>query len=477
MALFSCPLFAWGGEQVIKIPIQKKSAQPDQKPVQESEAAAPQPASKPVQKPEAAAPQPAAKTVQKPEAAAPQPAAAPVQKKEAAPPPPEIQPADISIDFEMEMKKVEALIRVNDRNADAYFNRAWLFEYKREYQRALQDYTKAIELNKSMKDAYFNRGVLYTGMKKFEEALKDFSEVIKLEPSAADGYCNRGNIHFRMGKPDLALADYNAGLKADPNDADLLYNRAVVQLTKGDKAAATEDLKNSARLFHDKTRKEFPELASPPPPQLKKGALEGNVMEFAEYMSGDLRQRVQGFEATRMKVEKSLQALEEKAKQLLGDKFHRKGNTLAFPIAGTDPRWAEVFGPKWPEMIKQRPDEPRFFYMTCEFGWKEEVQVVQRLEACLENPSFCQEAKPQNSAFHMKRVSGVWKLADAKNPEEWKQAQAFGEGMAGIIEWANKILSEKGKTSHEEMLIGLAKGYMQRIMEISAKPKPAEKGS
>jgi hypothetical protein len=75
-------------------------------------------------------------------------------------------------------------------------------------------------------------------------------------------------------------------------------------------------------------------------------------------------------------------------------------------------------------------------------------------------------------------MSGVWKLVDAKNPEEWKQVQAMGEGLAGIVEWANKTLSEnKGKMADEEMLIGLAKGYMQKIMALSGKPKTAEKSN
>jgi tetratricopeptide (TPR) repeat protein len=424
--------FSWGGEKIIKLPIQKPASHPP---------------AKPSEKPEAAVP--------------------PVQT-----------PFAVTVDFELEMKKVEALIRVNDKSAEAYFNRAWLYQYKGDMQKALQDYSKAIELDKGMKDALYNRGVLSAGMKKLEEALKDFSEVIRLDPSAADAYCNRGNIHYRMGKLDLALADYSSGLKADPHEADLFYNRAIVYLAKGDKSSATEDLKNSARLFHDRTRKEFPELASPPPPQLKKAALDGQVMEFLGYMSEELRQRVQGFEATRMKVEKAVLELEKKSKQLLGEKFRRQGNTMAFSIAGTDPRWAEVFGSRWPQMVEQNPNEPRFFYMSCEFGWKEEIQVLQRLQACLENPSYCQDAAVQNSAFHLKRMSGIWKLVDAKNPEEWKQVQAMGEGLARIIEWAHQFLSEnKGKMGDEEMFISLAKGYMQKIMALSAKPNPTEKGS
>ena len=171
---------------------------------------------------------------------------------------------------------------------------------------------------------------------------------------------------------------------------------------------------------------------------------------------------------------KAMLDLEGKAKQLLGEKVRRQGNSLAFSIEGTDPRWGEVFGPKWPEMIKQNPKEPRFFYLTGEFGWKEEIQVVQQLQACLENPSFCKESTPANSALQLKRIGGIWKIADKKKAEDWKQAQTLGEGLVEILQWAGKFISEKkGKIPDEEMLVTLAREYMQKLTTLSAKKKSA----
>lgn len=395
----------------------------------------------------------------------------PAEMKDAAPAP--VRPGSYgNVDFDLEMKKIDTLIQLNERNPEAYFNRAWLFQFKGDVQKALQDYTKAIELDKGMADAFYNRGLLFARMKRYEEALKDFSEVIRLEPSIADGFCNRGNIYFQMGKLDLALNDYSAGLKSKPGDADLLYNRALVHLAKGDKSAANEDLKKSAELFHDRTRKEFPELASQPPLALKQAAIDGRVVEFLGFMPDELQQKIRDFEGIRAKVENGLLELEKNAKQSLGEKVRRQGNTLAFSIQGTDPRWTDVFGPKWPEMIKQNPTEPRIFHMSLGLAWKEEAQVLQQFQACLENPSFCQEAVPQNSALHMKRLNGSWKLVDGKTPEQWKEVQVMGQGIVEIIEWVNRSLSEnKGKMADEEMVINLAKGYMQKIMALTSQKK------
>jgi len=402
------------------------------------------------------------------------PSAQPAPKPQVpAPPAPQVPSVPgVSVDFELEMKKLESLLSLNDKNAEAYYNRGWLYEYKGDMPRAVQDYSKAIELDKKMKDAYYNRALALARMKKFEEALKDLSEAVKMEPASTDAICNRGSIHFQMGKLDLALADYEAGLKINPNDPDLRYNRALVFLAQGNKAAAGEDLKRAAQMFHDKTRKEFPELAPQVPAHLKKAALDCRVGEFLSHMSQETQQKVRLFEESRAKVDKAFEDLEKNARQILGDKVQRQKNTLAIPIEGTDPRWTEIFGPQWPEMVRQNPKEPRFFYLAQEFNWKEECRILQRFQACLENPAYCQETALPNSALQMRRSSGSWELADGKTPQEWKQAQVLGEGMVEITQWVSKFLAEnKGKLAQEEMALAMAKGYTERLMNLTSKVK------
>ena len=159
-----------------------------------------------------------------------------------------------SFDFDSEMKRINSLISVNEKNADAYFNRGWLYEHKGDLQLAEKDYSKAIEIDKKYKDAYYNRGLLYIEMKKYKEAIKDFSEVLKLDRDAADALCNRGSAQLQLGRIDLALADFDAGLKIKPGDPDLLYNRGLALLAKGNKPKAMEDFNKAAQAGHPKAK-------------------------------------------------------------------------------------------------------------------------------------------------------------------------------------------------------------------------------
>ena len=159
-----------------------------------------------------------------------------------------------TLDFESELTKINSLISANDRNADAFFNRGWLYEHKGNLQLAEKDYSRAIELDRKNKDAYYNRGLLYAKMKKYAEAIKDFSEVVKLDPGAADALCNRGSAQLQLGRTDLALTDFDAGLKAKPGDPDLLYNRGLAFVAKGNKSKAMEDFNKAAQAGHPKAK-------------------------------------------------------------------------------------------------------------------------------------------------------------------------------------------------------------------------------
>ena len=159
-----------------------------------------------------------------------------------------------TVKYEFEMKRVNNLLQLNKENADALFNRGWLYEYKGDLKAAESDYTEAIQINKRHADAYYNRGLLFIKAKKFELAVKDFTETIKLKPRSFDAYCNRGNANFYLGKIDLAIGDYTQALKINPNDADLYYNRAVIYLANGEKPKAMNDFQKASNLGHKKAK-------------------------------------------------------------------------------------------------------------------------------------------------------------------------------------------------------------------------------
>jgi uncharacterized membrane protein YjgN (DUF898 family)/Tfp pilus assembly protein PilF len=177
---------------------------------------------------------------------------APIPTKPSPAPSPKQKPAAQEVvNYELEMRKLNNLIGLGSKDADAFYNRGYLHAYKGDPQMAEKDYTQALVINKEDADAYYNRGLVYVKMKKYQQAVSDFTQAIKLNPRDVDAFCNRGNAKFQMGKVDLALKDLTSALKINPNDADLYYNRAVVYLAKGLKPKAMADFRKAARLGHN----------------------------------------------------------------------------------------------------------------------------------------------------------------------------------------------------------------------------------
>ena len=106
----------------------------------------------------------------------PKPVNRPAPKATEKAPPSSPQPAKpASVDYENEIKKLNSLIAANDKNADAYYNRGWLYEHKGDLEAAEKDYSKAIALDRNHKEAYYNRGLIFIKKGKLEDAIGDFS--------------------------------------------------------------------------------------------------------------------------------------------------------------------------------------------------------------------------------------------------------------------------------------------------------------
>ena len=120
-------------------------------------------------------------------------------------------------------------IELNKNFADSYNCRGIYYYNIEEFQKAREDYDKAIEIdsvNELEKQKYFvygNRGNLYFKMNELENALKDYEKAIKIYPNYSVAYKCKGDIYTRLGKITEALEEYKKALKINP-DYEEAYN-------------------------------------------------------------------------------------------------------------------------------------------------------------------------------------------------------------------------------------------------------------
>jgi tetratricopeptide (TPR) repeat protein len=109
-----------------------------------------------------------------------------------------------------------------------YNNRGKTFLDLNRPDKALNDYSKAIELQPAYSGAYNNRGYIYSNQERYKEAIDDFSKAIELKPTNANAYYNRGLVFMKQGKYDSAIEDYTKAIGLNSTYTDAYYNRGLV---------------------------------------------------------------------------------------------------------------------------------------------------------------------------------------------------------------------------------------------------------
>lgn len=67
-----------------------------------------------------------------------------------------------------------------------YYHRGLIYGKTGNHQRAIDNYSKAIELDPNFAQAYYNRGVIFNALNQVEAALGDLQRYLDLSPDALD---------------------------------------------------------------------------------------------------------------------------------------------------------------------------------------------------------------------------------------------------------------------------------------------------
>ena len=71
-------------------------------------------------------------------------------------------------------------------------------------------------------------GNFYMELKQWDKAIADYSKAIELDPKNAWALSNRANIYSQLKQWDKAIADYTKAIELDPKNAWAVFNRANI---------------------------------------------------------------------------------------------------------------------------------------------------------------------------------------------------------------------------------------------------------
>ena len=100
----------------------------------------------------------------------------------------------------------------------------------------------------ALANAYESRGTEWARQGQHDRAIADFTKAIELDPKLSAAYVNRALSRSDKGESDLAITDYEAALKLSPNDTRAHAGRAFEWSVKGEYKRAVADYDDVIRL-------------------------------------------------------------------------------------------------------------------------------------------------------------------------------------------------------------------------------------
>lgn len=98
----------------------------------------------------------------------------------------------------------------------------------KDYEKAVAEYTKAIESNHSSEVYFCNRAAAYTNMDKFHEALDDCKRAIALNPDYAKAFSRMGLIYSKLQFYTESESCYTTAIKLEPDNDGYKKNLDIV---------------------------------------------------------------------------------------------------------------------------------------------------------------------------------------------------------------------------------------------------------
>jgi Flp pilus assembly protein TadD len=142
----------------------------------------------------------------------------------------------------------DAIEKYPGANSFASNQRGTAYARAGQAQKAMDDFTKAVEITPKYFEAYYNRGCVYYTVERYNETAADCGRAIELYPGYAKAYNIRSIAYGRLKEYQKALSDIDRAIKLFPFDPEFYYNRATTLAQMEEYPRAMDDFNKTIEL-------------------------------------------------------------------------------------------------------------------------------------------------------------------------------------------------------------------------------------
>jgi len=151
-------------------------------------------------------------------------------------------------DYEGAMAALDAALRADPGNIEAYLERAQVFSLGGHHDRAFDDANRAVTLAPDNALGFVMRSELAALAGDHDNALADASRAIALDPKSEMAYAARAEAYAAKGEWDRAMQDSGAAIRIAPGSVVGYLARSHIYELSGDYAHALDDADRAVRI-------------------------------------------------------------------------------------------------------------------------------------------------------------------------------------------------------------------------------------
>jgi len=153
--------------------------------------------------------------------------------------------------YEKAINLFSKAIEKKPKKEKAYYQRGMAFARIGNILNAIQDFKKVFNMKPTglEKEVCYSLGKAYDELQQYDKSLNWYDKCVHYGPKFSNAYANRASVHCRFAEKTssrdefkLALADANRALKLNPKDPFAYYTRAIVNKALNNKEDIEADL-------------------------------------------------------------------------------------------------------------------------------------------------------------------------------------------------------------------------------------------
>lgn len=150
------------------------------------------------------------------------------------------QNLNFAIPINLIKKAIEGGGELIEGSPGYFYSLGIIAKNKKEYDKAEENFLKAISLDEKYAAAYTELGMIYYNKGQYDLEIEMFKKAVDLDSNDSDAHYYLATAYEDISQYDLAIDEYKKVIELKPDDTDAIYSLVIIYLMQGEKIKALE---------------------------------------------------------------------------------------------------------------------------------------------------------------------------------------------------------------------------------------------